>query len=140
MIPLVVSVLSKEMQIYCCAFLIVQIFFLFTHGDLLISGQTKLRFKTILSNKNVIAIVIALIIFIFKIPIPGVVSGVLDSLSETLAPMCMLAIGISIGNCNLKEIFSNKRIYLICFLRLIYGDCFQCLSNSSKHGILLSEG
>ncbi len=124
LIPLVISILSKEMQVYCCAFLIVQIILIFTHGECLISGQNKLRFKSILKNKNVIAIIVALIIFCFRIPLPSVVTGVLDSFSGMLAPTCMLAIGISIGTCNFKDIFAEKRTYLICFLRLIVMPVF----------------
>ena len=45
LIPLVVSALSKEMHIYCCAFMIVQLLFIFTHGEMLISGRTKLHIK-----------------------------------------------------------------------------------------------
>lgn len=119
LIPLVVSALSKEQQVYCCAFLIVQLLFIFTHGEMLISGQSMLHIKGLLSNVNVIAIGVAFLLFLFKIQLPDVVVKVTDSFSEMLAPACMLAIGISVGTCDLKQIFGNKRIYLICFLRLV---------------------
>lgn len=119
LIPLVVSILSKEMQIYCCAFLIVQLFFIFIHGELLISGQSNVCLKRILGNVNVVAIVVASILFVFKITLPGVVAGVVDSYAKMLAPTCMLAIGIFIGKYHLNEIFSDKRTYMVCFLRLV---------------------
>lgn len=119
LIPLVVSVLSKELQVYCCAFMIVQLFFIFTHGEMLISGQSKLHIRAILGNINMIAIGIALFLFFFKIQLPAVAVKVVDSFSEMLAPTCMLAIGVSVGTCNLKQIFGEKRTYIICFLRLI---------------------
>ncbi len=119
LIPLVISILTKEFQIYCCAFLIVQLFFLFTHGDILISGQPRIRLKNIFCNINVIAIGVATIIFLFQISLPSVVSNVVDSFSKMMSPVCMLAIGISIGKYHLLEVFSNKRAYIICFFRLI---------------------
>jgi len=119
LVPLVVSILSKEMRIYCCAFLIVQICLIFTHGEMLISKDTRLHLNKMIRNKNVIAILVALCIFIFQIPLPTVLTNVLDSFSGMLSPACMLAIGMSIGDCKLKEIFADKRNYLICFLRLL---------------------
>lgn len=119
LIPLVVSVLSKELQVYCCAFMIVQLFFIFTHGEMLISGQSKLHIRHILGNVNMIAIGIALFLFFLKIQLPVVAVTVVNSFSEMLAPTCMLAIGVSVGTCNLKHIWGDKRTYMDCFLRLI---------------------
>ena len=119
LIPLVVSALSKEQQVYCCGFLIVQLLFIFTHGEMLVSEQSKIHIKGLLRNVNVIAIGIAFLLFLFKIQLPNVIVKVTDSFSEMLAPACMLAIGISVGTCDLKQVFGNKRIYMICFLRLV---------------------
>lgn len=57
--------------------------------------------------------------FCVSSPTAGIVTGVVDSFSEMMASACMLAIGISIGKCSIKEIFSDKRTYLICFFRLL---------------------
>lgn len=127
LIPLVVSALSKEMQIYCCAFMIVQLFFIFTHGELLISGQSHLPFKRIFGNVNMIAIGIAMFLFFCEISLPSVATSVIDSFSGMLAPTCMLAIGISVGTCNLKQIFADKRAYIVCFFRLIIMPLFILL-------------
>ena len=127
LIPLVVSVLSKEMQIYCCAFMIVQLFFIFTHGESLISGKRKIHLRRIFGNVNMIAIGIAMLLFFCKIPLPMVVGKVIDSFSGMLAPACMLAIGISVGTCNIRQVFANKRIYLICLLRLLVIPLFILL-------------
>lgn len=127
LIPLVVSIMSKEMQVYCCAFLIVQLCFIFTHGEMLISKKSKIQLKNILKNKNIIAIALGLVLFLTEISLPIVVTGVLDFFSTMLAPACMLAIGISIGDCKLKEILRCKRMYMICFLRLIVLPLFILL-------------
>ena len=119
LIPLVVAVLSEEFSVYCCAFMIVQICFLFTHGVGLLSGQRKVKIKSILLNPNVIAIVLAFAMFFLRIRLPLFLNEAIEGFKGMLLPACMLVIGIAIGNSDLKLILSNKRNYLICLLRLI---------------------
>lgn len=118
LIPLVVSVLSQDMQIYCCAFLVVQICVLFTHGITLISGTKKFQFRQIMKNVNVIAILIGLFLFLSKIQLPFIISRTINSFSGMVAPMCMLVIGIAISDSSFREIF-NRRSLLLCLIRLI---------------------
>lgn len=119
LIPLVVAVLSEEMSVYCCAFMIVQICCLFTHGVSLLSGQGEVKIKAIFSNPNVIAIVLAFMMFFLKIRLPFFLNDAVEGFKGMLLPACMLVIGIAIGNSDFKTLLSNKRTYLICFLRLI---------------------
>lgn len=119
LIPLVVAVLSEEMSVYCCAFMIVQIFFLFTHGVGLLGGQGKMNLKAIFKNPNVIAMVLAFLMFAFRVRMPEFLYDTVEGFQGMLLPACMLVIGIAIGNSDLKFVLSNKRNYLICFIRLI---------------------
>ena len=119
LLPLVASVLSKEMQIYCCGFIIVQILFLFTHGTALLKEEKTTRVSDVLKNVNVIAILIGFLLFILPIHIPQILNNTISSFSEMIAPVCMLVIGMAIGECNWKEILSDKRSYLISFMRLV---------------------
>lgn len=119
LIPLVVSVLSKDMQVYCCAFLVIQIVFLFTHGTVILSKDERVRFTDLLKNPNVIAILVGIFIFLGNIRLPEIAGGLIDSFAAMIAPSCMLVIGIAIGDCDWKTILTNKRSYLVCGIRLI---------------------
>lgn len=119
LIPLVVAVLSEEMTVYCCAFMIVQICCLFTHGVGLLGGRGKMNIKGIFKNPNVIAMVLAFAMFFAKICLPKFLNETVEGFQGMLLPGCMLVIGIAIGNSNLKLVLTNRRNYLICFLRLI---------------------
>ena len=119
LIPLVVAVLSEEMSVYCCAFMIVQICCLFTHGVALLSGQGEVKIKAIFLNPNVIAIILAFLMFFLGIRLPFFLNDAIEGFKGMLLPACMLVIGIAIGNSDFKVLLSNKRAYLICFLRLI---------------------
>lgn len=119
LIPLVVSVLSEEMSVYCCAFMIVQICLLFTHGVGLLGGDGKTKIKAIFRNPNVIAMLFAFLMFFCGFYLPDFLYEAVEGFQGMLLPACMLVIGIAIGNSDLKLVLSNKRNYLICFLRLI---------------------
>lgn len=119
LIPLVVAVLSEEMSVYCCAFMLVQICLLFTHGVGLLGGRGKSSVKAIIKNPNVIAMAVALAMFVCRIRMPEFLYDTIEGFQGMLLPACMLVIGIAIGNSDLKAVLSSKRNYLICFLRLI---------------------
>lgn len=127
LIPLVAGVLSKDMQVYCCAFLVIQIFFLFTHGMILLSKKEKVRPAELLKNPNIIAILTGMVLFFGNIKLPEVAGSVINSFSAMIAPACMLVIGIAIGDCDWRMIVECKRSYLVCFIRLIVCPLFFLL-------------
>ena len=43
----------------------------------------------------------------------------IDKVGSMMGPVAMIVIGMLIGNMNFKDIFSEKRTYLICFMRLL---------------------
>lgn len=139
LIPLVVSVLSQEMQIYCCAFLVVQICFLFTHGVALISGQKGFTVRQILKNINVIAIAIGLIIFLLNIHIPAIIKNSINGFAGMVAPACMLVIGIAISGSNPRELL-KMRNFGLCLIRLIIMPLICLLLIKVSHAADLIEG
>jgi predicted permease len=118
-IPLVSAVLGKEWVLYCCAYVVVQTFLMWSHGKSLICGVKGMDLKKILLNINIIAIFIGVILFLTGVAIPPIVKISLENTGSMIGPICMIVMGMLIGNMNLKEVFSNKRTYLICFGRLI---------------------
>lgn len=119
LIPLVASVLSKDMQVYCCAFLIVQMIFIFTHGVVIISGQKNISWKSIVKNVNVIAIFVGFLLFILNIQLPAMLAKTINSFADMVAPLCMLVIGCAIGNSKIEERLKDARIYGVVLLRQV---------------------
>lgn len=118
-IPLVTSLLGTEWVLYTSGYIIVQTILLWTHCFSLVSGETKINWGKILTNINVISIFIGIILFVGKIQLPSVMQGTISSIGAMIGPLSMLVIGMSLGNMELKSIFTSKRTYLISFLRLI---------------------
>ena len=60
-----------------------------------------------------------MIIFIFHIPIPEPVESAVTIVGDMTMPISMLIIGAVISSAKLKDIFSDWRVYLSSFVRLI---------------------
>ena len=118
-IPLVTALLGNEWVLYTSGYIIVQTILLWTHCFSLVSGETKINWGKILTNINVISIIIGIVLFVGKIQLPTVIQGTISSIGAMIGPLSMLVIGMSLGNMDLKSIFTEKRTYLISFLRLI---------------------
>lgn len=119
-IPIVVSLLGQEWVVYTCAYICVTIVLQWTHLKQLISGEAHVNIKKILTNINIIAIFIGLLILAFGITLPKILQDAVDSVSVMIGPASMMMIGTMLGGMELKQIFANKRVWLISFLRLIF--------------------
>lgn len=118
-IPLVSSILGSEWVLYASGYMVVQTILLWTHAKKLVSGEKEISISKIIKNVNIIAIFIGLILFLTGIKLPSVIKQSIDGVSATIGPLAMFVIGMLIGNMNFSNIFSDKRTYLICFLRLV---------------------
>jgi len=78
----------------------------------------KQRLKDI-SNPPVISTLIGLIIFIFQIPIPNVIDDVLSMMGATMAPLCMIVIGIQLTESNPLTVMTNHKLIVMSAFRLI---------------------
>lgn len=119
-IPLVGAVLGKEWVFYTTAFIFVQTILMWTHCNSLISRKAEKDYMEILTNPNIIAMVIGLVLFALEIRLPGVIGSCVSSFGNMISPASMLVIGMVIGNVDLGWVFTQKRPYLICFIRLIF--------------------
>ena len=71
-------------------------------------------------NAPVIATLVGLVIFVMQIPIPVLLTDVLSSVGAMMAPLCMIVIGIQLTESKPSEVITNKKLIVICFLRLIF--------------------
>jgi len=118
-VPIITSLLGKDMVIYACAFMTVQILFFWTHLRSLLCGETKPDWKKILTNINIIAVAAGILFYFFQFRIPSVVGDALSSVGSMIGPMSMIITGMLIAGADLRKIFSTPRAYFVSFLRLI---------------------
>lgn len=70
-------------------------------------------------NNGVIASAVALIIYFGGIQLPAVITETCSFIGNICMPLSMMVIGSSIANYPLKDIFSEKKVYLITIVRLV---------------------
>lgn len=118
-IPLVQVLLGKEWVIYTTGYILVTTVFIWTHGRMLICEEKSFNLKSILKNVNVIASILGIFMFAFKIQFPSLITETMESLSAMIAPISMLVAGMLIGGMNVKGCLKNYRLYGITFLKMI---------------------
>ncbi|ASK26877.1 AEC family transporter [Neisseria chenwenguii] len=118
-IPLVMSVFGKEWVIYTSGFIIVQMFLFWTHLRILISGSGNLSWKTIVTNVNILAMLVGVALFVFQIKLPVALDGALSTVGGMIGPVAMLVAGMLIAALPLEAVVMSKRLYLVALLRLI---------------------
>lgn len=118
-IPLVTAVLGEEWVFYTTAFILVQNLLIWTHGVSMISGKETRNIRKILTSPNIIALMIAVVLFVAQIRLPAVAMDCMKSIGNMVTPASMLVVGMVIGDMDLKWVFRQKRPYLISFIRLI---------------------
>lgn len=69
-------------------------------------------------NNGVIASVLALVIYFCHIPLPEMITETCSFIGNICMPLSMMVIGSSIAGYPLKDIFSEKRVYLVTVVRL----------------------
>lgn len=72
-----------------------------------------------LCNPMFIAMLIGMVIGILGVELPNWLVTAVDTSGSCMSPIAMLITGITVAGISLKETFTNVRIYIISFLRLI---------------------
>lgn len=138
-IPLVQALLGKEWVVYTTGYILVSTVFIWTHGRMLICEEKGFNVKELLKNVNVIASIIGILMFALKIQLPSLIVETMDSMSATIAPICMIVAGMDVKDC-----LKNKRLYVITFLKMIVFPLFAVilfkftnLSSMTKNGDMI---
>lgn len=118
-LPLVTATLGEEYIFYSVPFCVVQVFLLWTHGRMLLSGERRVAWKSIFLNTNILSVVLGLFCFLTGLRLPGILDTAVTNLGNMVGPLGMLIAGMLMASVDLKKVFGNGRAYLICFFRLI---------------------
>ena len=118
-VPIVTFILGQEWVLYGCVFMSVQIIFIWTHGKKIISREDSYDWKRIVQNINMISIFIGIMLFLTGIHLPKLINNSLSSVGSMIGPASMIVAGMLFAGMNLKQIFADKKVYFVSFLRLI---------------------
>ena len=118
-VPIVTFILGKEWVLYVCVFMSVQLIFLWTHCKKIISREASYDWKKIVLNINMISIAIGVLLFLTGIHLPEDINGTFSTVGSMIGPASMIVTGMLFAGMNLKQIFTDKRVYFMASLRLI---------------------
>ena len=119
LLPLISSVLGDEWEIYTIGFIMVQVFFVWTYGIMVMSGERKINWRKILINPNFISIYIGLFFFFTGMRFPAPVQDAVSSVGSMIGPMAMLGVGMLLPSVKWKLLIREKRSWIVIGLRLI---------------------
>ena len=137
-VPIVMFILGQEWVLYGCVFMSVQLVFIWTHCKKILSRESSYDWKKIILNINMISIFIGVILFFTRIRLPEIIGNTLSAVGTMIGPASMFETGMLFAGMNLKQIFANKKVYFISFLRLIAVPLFSLILLKISHLAALS--
>lgn len=119
--PLMSALFGNDSLLIGAAFVMAFNILIYTYGIWLMAPEGKERkfeWKK-LCNPGVIACIAAIILFFNGIQIRGVLGDTITMLSDLTGPLSMIVIGVSLSVMNFKDIVGIKRLWGLCFLKLL---------------------
>ena len=120
--PVIKSIFGSQAVFYTAIFNMVFSLLVFTLGIFLINYGTEnkadFNIKTLLSP-GIVSSFGAIVIYFLKIPIPSVLGSTLNSVGNITTPIAMMLIGSTLANIDIKEVFTEFRIYPYTLVRQI---------------------
>ena len=118
-IPLVSAVLGDQALIYVA---VVNAYFnliFYTYGIRLADGENShFSWKNFLNAGN-LSILITIFLFFLRPELPKVITSSVDYMADTTTFLAMVVIGISLAGTDLKDIFTQKKLYAFIALRFL---------------------
>ena len=118
-IPLAQAIIGEEGVFYIAASVALLNLFQWTYGVYIMADRKDaISAKTIAKNPVVIAIVIGVVLFVSRIPVPGIVTSTLGYIAGMNIPIAMILMGTYLAKLPLKKLL-DKRAYGCVLFRLV---------------------
>lgn len=118
-LPVVQYVFGDEGLFYASIFLIPVRILMWTLGvSQFTSGKRDKRWKALLLNPGIVAVIAGLCIAAAGIHLPDVLSTAIRRVGDMTGPLAMVLIGTTLAETSIREVFS-KEAWLVSFLRLV---------------------
>lgn len=118
-LPLTEAILGSEGVFYCSAVVMAFNVVSFTHGVFMMDNGKGFDAKKLILNPGVIAMLIGLPFFLFKVQLPELITKPVDFIAGTQTPVAMIVFGTFLAHSQLKNIFKHKKIFLVALSKLI---------------------
>ena len=119
-IPLVRAVYGEGAMLYLAAFMAVFNIVMFTYGEWLLSGDSRVVSpKAIATNPVVISCFLGIAIFLLGIRLPVIIADAVSDLSDANTAMAMLILGSYLAKLDLRSVISDASVWPAVLVRLV---------------------
>ncbi|WP_066022418.1 MULTISPECIES: AEC family transporter [Clostridium] len=118
--PVVQGIFGNVGVFYTSIFTIPFNVFMWSYGIMIFTGEKDLKkvWKNVV-NIPLISIFLGVLMFIFSVPLPKVLTQTLSSIGNMTTPISMFIIGAMLADVELKEVFKGLDVYYMNFIKLI---------------------
>ena len=118
-IPLAQAIIGEEGVFYIAASVALLNLFQWTYGVYIMADRKDaISARTIAKNPVVIAIVIGVVLFVSRIPVPGIVTSTLGYIAGMNTPIAMILMGTYLAKLPLKKLL-DKRAFSCVLFRIV---------------------
>ena len=116
--PIMSSLFGQQGLLLAVIFNMFYNLFMYTYGISLLSGDSGIDIKSILTNPITIASVASIAIFVSPLRFPEVIYSPISDIGAMSVPLSMIIMGASLANIPLLDIVKDKYSYLVAGIRL----------------------
>mgnify|MGYP002626042401 CR=1 FL=1 len=119
-IPLIQGILGDEWVFYVTMTMVAGTLTFWTYGVYLMSAdKTEVSLRKILTNPNLIAVIIGLVLFFAPVELPYVVAKAIAGMANLNTGLGMVILGATLGASNVRLMLADTRLYKAMALRLV---------------------
>ena len=143
-IPLVQAVFGAQAVFYIAAYITLLNLFQWTYGALMMTGdKSVIQVKKIVLNPVFIAVLIGLVLFVTQLPVPEVISKTIGYMANLNSPLAMMILGVYLAKISIREMFTDKKVYLCCLFRLVIIPAvtfvvLKCIPNMNAEVVMIT--
>ncbi len=117
--PVIVAVYGQEALLYAAIFSMLFNVLIYTYGIQTVQKEARGIEWGKVFNIGVLGSILAIVIYLLRIPTPEFFNTTTSGLSGLTAPLSMMVIGISLTSIRLKELFLDTRLLLYSLFKLL---------------------
>ena len=118
-LPLIQSALGDEAMMIAVVGLAIFNTAIWTHGQVLIGGRSRLSWARVALNPGVLGLARCMALFFTGWRLPGPVDDAVRYLGSLNTPLAMVVIGGQMAGADLPAVFSSKKLYLVSAVKLL---------------------
>lgn len=120
--PIVATTFGPTGVIAYCGFIIAFNIALFSYGIWLFEHKITLKlFKSIITNPNIIAVLLGMILFLANIHLPSFIMDAVGYVGNATTPLSVICIGFMLSRADFKTIFKKWRLVVTALIQLVLG-------------------